>query len=111
MDIYIGNLPLDTSVMDLRNLIGRHVENARYRIVHKTLSDGSSCCYGQISLSRDTNGEQILRDIQGMELDGRVLEIREFIHRNHVADRREPFWRGRPWQGLDRRKAERRRFR
>ena len=111
MDIYIGNLPLNASVMDLRNLIGRSIDNARYRIVHKTLGNGTSCCYGQITLARGIKGEHVLREIQGIMLDGNALEIREYIHRNYVADRREPYWRGKPWHGLDRRKSERRRFR
>ena len=108
MEIFIGNLPLDTSVVDLRRLFGDAGSRARYRIYKKTLRDGTVKCYGQAIVEPDDVADSLIGRLNNSVLQENCLEVRPYKQRSHVNDRRGPLWSGVPWTGLDRRKADRR---
>ena len=108
MEIFIGNLPHDTSAVDLRRLFGDAGFKARYRIHRKTLQDGTVKCYGQAVVEPDTVARELIQDLDNTMLQDNCIEVRQFVERSYSNDRRGPLWSGVPWTGLDRRKADRR---
>ena len=108
MDIFIGNLPLDTSAVDLRKLLGSTGINIRYRIYRKTLKEGAVKCYGHAVVEPDELALALIQQLSDTVLQDYKIEIRPLAERSHANDRRGPLWSGAPWMGLDRRKADRR---
>lgn len=108
MDIFVGNLPLSVTVVELRRLFGKAGATARYRIVQKQYADGTTRCYGRAMIEPDESARILIGSLDRALLHGRPLEVRRFVQRNLANERRAPMWRGRPWHGLDRRKGERR---
>ena len=108
MEIFIGNLPEDTSAVDLRRLLGKAGEKARYRIYRKKLLDGTVKCYGQAVVEPDKTARELIESLNHTVLQDNAIEVRPYVARNHINDRRAPLWSGAPWMGLDRRKADRR---
>ena len=108
MEIFIGNLPLDTSAIDLRKLLGNSGIKPRYRIFRKTLRDGTVKCYGQAAIEPDQVALELIERLNNTELRGHILNVRIYRERQHTNDRRARLWHGVPWNGLDRRKQDRR---
>ncbi len=108
MDIFIGNLPLSISALELRRLFGDAGSQARFRLFQKRYPDGAVCCYGRAKIGHESLACQIIEHLSERRLAGRRLEVRRYVERSPLNERRAPMWRGKPWIGLDRRKAERR---
>ncbi len=108
MDIFIGNLPLDTSAIELRKLLGNIGKKPRYRIHKKVLKDGVVKCFGQVAVEPKDVACALIEKLNGTLLRGYYLTARHFIERQYTNDRRAPLWSGTPWNGLDRRKSDRR---
>ena len=108
MEIFIGNLPHDTSAVDLRRLLGDAGFQARYRIYRKTLQDGTVKCYGEAVVEPDSVAHELIGRLNNSVVQENCLEVRPYYQRSHTNDRRGPLWSGVPWAGLDRRKADRR---
>ena len=108
MELFIGNLPEDTSTVDLRRLLGKAGQAARYRIYRKKLLDGSIKCYGHAIVEPDQAALGMIHLLNHLEWRNHNLEVRPYFSRSHVNDRRAPLWSGRPWMGIDRRKRDRR---
>lgn len=108
MEIYIGNLPPDTSVIELRRLFGPVSANARFRICQRYDVSGALVCYGHAVIEPERRARQLVEQLHGRCLDGWRLRAREFVYRNPANERRAPLWHGTPWSGLERRKGERR---
>ncbi|MEJ2345235.1 MAG: RNA-binding protein [Gammaproteobacteria bacterium] len=107
MEIFVGNLPRDANVADLRHLFG-HGTAARFRVVQKRCANGTSCCYGCAVIGPERLARRLIAELDGLVLRGRRLQVRPFRQRNGYKERRAPPWRGQPWFGVDRRKSERR---
>jgi len=108
MDIFIGNLPLSISALELRRLFGEAGSQARFRLFQKRYPDGAVCCYGRAKIDHAPLAGEIIEQLRDRQLSGRRLEVRRFVERSPLNERRAPMWRGIPWVGLDRRKTERR---
>jgi len=108
MEIFVGNLPLDANVVDLRRLFGNRATAVRFRIVQKRCAGGTSCCYGRAVIEPERLAQHLIAELDGMVLAGRRLQVRPFRQRNGFKERRAAPWRGQPWFGVDRRKSERR---
>jgi RNA recognition motif-containing protein len=107
MDIFVGNLPGKTSVLDLRKLVGQ-MRQARYRIIHRRYRDGQICCYGHAIINGRKTADEIIRRLNGHQYKGRQLSVRPLFNRNEYNERRirRVFCSG--WNGVNRRRQERR---
>jgi len=46
MEVFVGNLPLDTTAHDLRALVGHTEQPVYFRVVRKRARNGELICYG-----------------------------------------------------------------
>lgn len=106
MDIFVGNLPGKTSVLEFRKLIGT-VGSGRFRILRKQVN-GRSYCYGHAALESSEPGKEIISRLDGLEFGGSHLHVRPYLHRSEQHERRclKIFSSG--WSGVNRRRGERR---
>jgi len=111
MELFIGNLPLNASVVDLRKLFGKIENGTRIRIYKSRLKDGTSKCYGHAVIGCAQTAENIISDHNGSMMQGLYIEVRLYEQRKLRNDRRAPLWAGPHWAGLNRRQLERRRKR
>ncbi len=108
MELFIGNLPPETSAVELRKLLGQADKKARYQICQKTLRDGTVKCFGKALIDSDKLARELIHLLNDSMFNDARLEVRPFIERSHIRDQRGPLWSGKPWTGLDRRKTDRR---
>ena len=111
MEIFIGNLPLNASVVDLRKLFGKINNGARFRIYKSRQRDGSSKVYGHAVVESETFAFDLMTKYDGSLIRDSRIQVRAYRQRSVNNDRRAPLWTGLPWSGLDRRHTERRRKR
>ncbi len=107
MDIFVGNLPGKTSVLDLRKLIG-HMRKARYRIFHRRHKDGQTCCYGHAIINGSQAAGEIIARLNGYVYQGSQLRVRPLRDRSEFNERRIKKAFCRDWNGVNRRRGERR---
>lgn len=108
MEIFIGNLPQNTTAVELRRLLGDAGLKARYRIFRKTMHDGSIKCYSQALVEPERVAQEVIAKLHNSTLNRHQLEVRRYHERSLNNERRAPLWSGKPWIGLDRRKSDRR---
>ncbi len=111
MEIFIGNLPLDASVLDLKKLFGKIENGTRIRIYKSRLKDGSSKCYGHAVLGSSQMAQTLISEHHGCLMQDNPIEVRMYEQRRLRNDRRAPIWGGCHWSGINRRRIERRRKR
>jgi len=107
MDIFVGNLPGKTSVLDLRKLIGQ-VRQARYRIIHRRHKNGQVCCYGHAIINGAKVADEIISRLNGLEYKGCQLSVRPLFYRSEYNERRIRKVFCASWNGVNRRRRERR---
>lgn len=107
MDIFVGNLPGKTSVLDLRKLIGQ-MRQARYRIIHRRHKDGQICCYGHAIINGSKTADEIISRLNGIEYQGCQLSVRPLLYRSEYNERRNNKFFCTDWHGVNRRRHERR---
>lgn len=106
MDIFVGNLPRKTSVLELRKLIdipGR----ARFRIVSRR-KNGCSSCYGHAIINSKQTASEIISRLDGAEFNGSNIIARRFLHRSEHNERRSRMVYPVGWNGVNRRRGDRR---
>lgn len=109
MELYIGNLPPSATVLELRQLLGPCANEARYQLVQRSDAAGAVHCFARVRVPSDAEARQVMAELQHAgTFAGRQLEIRRFQERNAFNDRRAPWWRAEPWQGVERRRGDRR---
>lgn len=127
MDIFVGNLPQNAQVADIRRLVEavlkpkglssilpksrrqprRSLNPPRYQIVE--LAEEKPLRYGHVVLFPENVARQVIKDLQQATLRGERIIVREFVRRAYINDRRNLGWRTQPWQEVERRQSERRR--
>lgn len=107
MDIFIGNLPKSTSVLQLRKLMG-NVCNARFRIIRRRNRSGGSYCFGHAVINSDHTCQEIISRLDGTQFNGCHLKARPFVHRSEHHERRNPKIYPENWDGVNRRRGDRR---
>jgi len=106
MDIFLGNLPRKTSVLELRKLIG-DVGQARFRIVSHR-NKGKPRCYGMAVVDDRDTGRELITRLDGAEFNGSELLVRHFLHRSDHNERRSRKIYPVGWNGINRRRGDRR---
>ena len=99
-------MPSKTSVLDLRKLIG-NVGEARYRIVSHR-NNGRPRCYGMAMVPSRETGVEVISRLNGAEFNGSELSVRHFLHRSDNNERRSRKIYPVGWNGINRRRADRR---
>lgn len=109
MELFIGNLPPSATVLDLRQLLGPCANEARYQLIQRSDADGVVHCFARVRVPSDAEAGRVIAELQDAgTFSGRQLEVRRFQERNAFKDRRAPWWRAQPWEGVERRRTDRR---
>lgn len=108
MDIYIGNMPRSTSVLELRKLLGDAGRNARFRVFNRRARDGRISCFGHVVVNSAESAIQAIERLNGSRLNGSHLVARVYVHRSESNERRARTRFLMPCSGVNRRRGERR---
>ena len=128
MEIYIGNIPKGTRPTELKKLLkdsvkasvfsrmyeqavalGRFDNDIEINIVKRKRSKKHGYHrYGHLIINSDRIAPVALEALQDSKIRGSKLEVREFVQRNSVNDRRASDWESKPWNRRQRRKTDRR---
>jgi hypothetical protein len=96
MHIFIGNLPADTSLLDLQHFLGNHEMNVHYSShSHDNLSDSSSH-FLLIKTDSDESANKLISEINGKLFHGVPVEARRLIERSGQQE----------WDGQERRNEQ-----
>lgn len=110
MDVFIGNLPASTSFNEIRKLHGSWNFDVPVKRVDGEDRHGNAFHYflARFPPKDEVEANQLIQDMAGLSCYGRVLDVREFIHRTCSGERRALNWREQPWHKPERRITERR---
>ncbi len=107
MIVFIGNLPPVFTNNHLGDL-ARIVSGTHHRIIKVHDDSGDIQRYGLIYLESGRDARQLINSLNGFDCQGQALEVREYQHRAACNERRRLDWRTIPWNGVERRRGERR---
>lgn len=108
MDVYIGNITVNTTLSDVVNHFRGFAKKARFRIVDKKLEDGTRAYFAVAEFDTEKLALKAIKKLNGSLLRGQKVHMREYYHRNYSNERRAVNWREKPWHGPERRRSERR---
>lgn len=109
MDVYIGNITRTTTLNDVIQHFKGFAKKARIRMVDKQLEDGTRAFFAVAEFDTEKLALKAIKKLNGSQLGGQQLYLREFYHRSYSNERRAVNWRDKPWDGPERRVTERRR--
>lgn len=108
MDVFVGNLPETIKVTDIERLLLPFDRQVQIKLHRYSARAGDTGCYGVCTFSSERLALKAIKKLDGYLLFGRALSVREYLYRSYNNERRALGWRNRPWDGLERRGAERR---
>ncbi len=76
MNIYVGNLPYNTTDNDLEQAFAGHGSVDRAKVVIDRAT-GRSRGFGFVEMNNDDEGRAAIEAMNGFELDGRALNVNE----------------------------------
>ena len=76
MRLYVGNLAYSTREEELRSLFGAYGEVASVAVIMDR-ETGRSKGFGFVEFASDDDGRAAMEEINGKEVDGRVLKVNE----------------------------------
>lgn len=74
LNIYVGNLPFNTTEADLNDLFSEHGEVARVNIVMDR-DTGRSRGFGFVEMPDESAGQAAIEALNGQEVGGRTLTV------------------------------------
>ena len=74
MNIYVGNLPWETTDEDLKKVFEKFGEVTRVAVIRDRLS-GRSKGFGFVDMASDETGINAIEEMNGKEVGGRVLKV------------------------------------
>lgn len=107
MDIFVGNLPGKTSPLELRKLVGQ-IGNTRYRVCTRKNEQGHHCCLGKAVVTCNNTAAEVISRLNGFIFKGRQLSVRPMCERFDLNERRKRIAMCQKWNGVNRRRRERR---
>ncbi len=110
MDVFIGNLPASISFNEVRELHGSWDFDVPVKRIDGEDRHGNRFHYflARFSPKDEADADRLIQDMAGLSCYGRLLDVREFIHRSYSNERRALNWREKPWHKPERRVSERR---
>ena len=107
MEIFIGNIPSNTTVIDLKRFFKAFDKNAVFEV--KRLKGKSDVVtFGLVIIQSERLGNIAIKRLHMKKLNGKPVVVREFTHRAGGNDRRQLGWRNKLWLGEERRQTDRR---
>ena len=76
MNIYIGNLPYQTTEDDLRNLFSAHGDVVSAKLIMDKFT-GQSKGFGFVEMSNNSEAQKAMEDLNGNTVDGRALTVNQ----------------------------------
>jgi RNA recognition motif-containing protein len=86
MNIYVGNLPFDTSEDELKSLFEQFGEVASVNIIKDQYS-GKSKGFGFVEMPEQADGESAIQQLDGSELSGRNIKVNQARPRGERPNR------------------------
>ena len=108
MELIISNVPHNATLRDLVQFVGPFAEDAHLDLVKQDKVQAPSVHYGLLRIPSERQARKAMRKLNGRELAGQTVDVREFSHRAYSNDRRAIDWRNQPWSRLERRLHDRR---
>jgi len=110
MDVFIGNLPPSITFNEIRWLHGNWGYDAEIECVDGQDKTGSVYRYflARFSSEHEAEAGQLIKQLNGASYFGQRVEVREFVHRRYGETQERRTMNDRPWHGIERRRAERR---
>lgn len=81
MNIYFGNLSYRVQDNDLQGVVAEYGDIASCKII-KDRETGKSKGFGFVEVADDAAGTKMIEELNGAELDGRTLVVKEARPRN-----------------------------
>ena len=110
MDIFIGNLPPSATLHDIRAVCRKwdfHADFERKKGIYR-IGKPFQYFVAHFKAGQEKDAERLIRQLKGSSILGRTLEVREYYKRSYSHERRAPGWRDQVWQGVERRRLDRR---
>ncbi len=76
MNIYVGNLPFNTSEEDLRQIFAAYGQVDSAAIIKDKMT-GRSRGFGFVEMANDAEAREAIAGLNGTEMDGRTLTVNE----------------------------------
>ncbi|MFZ0493346.1 MAG: RNA-binding protein [Acidimicrobiia bacterium] len=76
MNIYVGNLPFNTTGADLERLFSQHGEVSSASVINDR-ETGRSRGFGFIEMPNDDEGRTAIEELDGQDFSGRALKVNE----------------------------------
>lgn len=76
VNLYVGNLPFETTEEDLRQLFGQYGTVANVQVI-KHRDTGRSRGFAFVEMSDASSASAAISTLNGRELDGRALRVNE----------------------------------
>lgn len=108
MELFIGNLPPNTSLGELIAFFKGFSSKADFHLKQKKLDNGTTVLYAVVGFVNEKYALKLLEKYAGTEFNGHELMIREYSHRSYNNERRAVNWREKPWRAGERRTNDRR---
>jgi len=109
--LYVGRLSPGTTTAQLYQAFAKFRRNWGGAKLHrKTLPSGEVIHWAVVTLSSAKAARKAVQAMDGMVVRGQRVQLRDYHDRTVHNERRAPGWRNRPWNGLERRKHDRRRY-
>ena len=110
MELYVGNIPATLTKEQLKAFFVGYEKHATFKI--KTVKNGNEIfTFGLVDIPSDSKAKKAIRRLNLKRIDGKLIVVREYVHRVSQNDRRALNWRNKKWQAAERRNNDRRTFR
>ena len=107
MDIFVGNIPGNTTVVDLKKFFKGFDKNAVFEI-KRLAGKNDAVTFGLVTIHTERLAVKAIKRLHMKKLNGKPVVVREFTHRAGGNDRRQLGWRNKLWLGEERRQSDRR---
>lgn len=107
MEIYVGNIPSNSNIPYLEEFFKGFAKHAKFTIM-RVKREHQLFVFGLVTIESSRIAKKAIKRLNLKRMDGRLIVVREYIHRVSNNDRRALNWRNKKWTGNERRKNERR---
>ena len=87
-NIMVGNLGPNVTEQDIRSMFGKHGTVQRFKMMTDRWT-GMSRGFGFIQMKTDAQAEQAIAALDGTDLNGKALKIRQARPRLHLRSRKQ----------------------
>jgi len=110
MDLYIGNIPPNLTISQLKNFFIGFDRHATFKI-KRVKGNYQLFTFGLVSIPSVHMAKRAIKRLNNKRMDGKLIVVREYQERSSNKDRRNLDTRNRKWISRERRENERRTIR